>query len=54
MTGSLLLLADAAAEGRSIVLMMLATGGVFLAVIALGELSHLVAARRRTRKTRTL
>jgi hypothetical protein len=37
----------AAEEGRKVVLLMLATGGVFVLVIALGELSHWVAKQRR-------
>ena len=39
----------AAQEGSKVVLIMLATGGVFLCVIALGELSHWVAKQRRSR-----
>jgi hypothetical protein len=39
----------AAEEGRKVVLLMLATGGVFVLVIALGELSHWAAKRRRAR-----
>jgi hypothetical protein len=54
MLASLLVLADAASEGKSIVLMMLATALVFIAVIAIGDLSHVVAARRRAKKTRAL
>ena len=45
----LLLGADAAAEGRKVVLTMLAVGGIFLLVIAVGELSHHVARARRRR-----
>jgi NhaP-type Na+/H+ or K+/H+ antiporter len=37
----------AAAEGSKVVLLMLATGGVFVCVIALGELAHWRAKRRR-------
>ncbi len=37
----------AAEEGRKVVLLMLATGLVFVGVIALGELTHWVARRRR-------
>lgn len=37
----------AAQEGSKVVLLMLCTGGVFLCVIALGELTHWVAKRRR-------
>jgi hypothetical protein len=37
---------SAAAEGRKTILMMLAVGGVFLAVIALGELSRWLRHRR--------
>ncbi len=39
----------AAEEGRKVVLLMLATGGVFVLVIALGELSHWAAKRCRER-----
>lgn len=37
----------AAQEGRKIILVMLATGGVFILVIAVGELSHWAAKQRR-------
>jgi hypothetical protein len=37
----------AAQEGSKVVLLMLCTGGVFLLVIALGELTHWRAKRRR-------
>lgn len=37
----------AAQEGAKVVLIMLATGGVFICVIALGELSHWAAKHRR-------
>jgi hypothetical protein len=37
----------AAQEGAKVVLLMLGTGGVFLCVIALGELAHWRAKRRR-------
>ena len=40
----------AAEEGRKVVLIMLATGGVFVLVIALGELSHWAAKQRRRRQ----
>ena len=43
-------LADAAEEGRNVVLSMLVVGLVFLAVIALGELTHYAGARRRQAK----
>jgi hypothetical protein len=42
-----LLALTAAEEGARVVLMMLATGCVFLAVIAIGELSHWLRQRRR-------
>jgi hypothetical protein len=41
------LLADVAEEGRNIILLMLATGAVFIAVIAIGELSKWARHRRR-------
>lgn len=40
---------SAAQEGSKVVLIMLATGGVFVCVIALGELSHWAAKHRRRR-----
>jgi hypothetical protein len=46
-----LLGADAAEEGKKVVLTMLAAGCVFLLVIAIGELSHHVAAARRRRSS---
>jgi hypothetical protein len=36
----------AAEEGRKVVLTMLATGGIFVLVIAVGELSHWLRHRR--------
>ena len=50
MLAALWLLADAAEEGKDVVLMMLAVGLVFLATIGLGELWHYVGARRRRAK----
>jgi hypothetical protein len=44
---SLLAVETAAQQGRKVVLVMLGTGGVFVCVIALGELSHWVAKQRR-------
>jgi hypothetical protein len=47
MLASMYLLAETAAqEGAKTVEMMLVVGGVFLAVIALGELSHWLRHRR--------
>ncbi len=43
------LLGDAAEEGKKVVLTMLAAGGIFILVIAIGELSHHVAKARRQR-----
>jgi NhaP-type Na+/H+ or K+/H+ antiporter len=40
----------AAQEGSKVVLLMLATGGVFVCVIALGELTHWAAKQRRRRE----
>jgi hypothetical protein len=40
---------SAAQEGKKVVLTMLAVGGIFLLVIAVGELSHHVAKARRRR-----
>jgi hypothetical protein len=44
------LLANAAEEGRRVIIGMLLTGLVFVAVIALGELSRGARARRRRRR----
>jgi hypothetical protein len=44
---SVLAVETAAEQGRKVVLLMLATGLVFVGVIALGELTHWVARRRR-------
>ncbi len=49
MLASLLLLADAAEEGRKVVLSMLVVGLVFIAVIAIGELTHYLAHKRKER-----
>ncbi len=38
---------SAAQEGKKVVLTMLATGGIFLLVIAVGELAHRRGRRRR-------
>jgi hypothetical protein len=45
-TGTALLLLDAAKEGKKVVLGMLATGGVFIGVIALGQLTHWLGSKR--------
>jgi hypothetical protein len=42
----LLAVETAAEEGRKTILVMLAVGGIFLGVIALGELSHWLRHRR--------
>jgi hypothetical protein len=44
------LLADAASEGRSVVIAMLLVGLFIIGVIALGELAHWAGSRRKTRK----
>jgi hypothetical protein len=44
--GLAFILADAATEGRKVVLGMLATGGIFVGVIALGQLTSWVSRRR--------
>lgn len=46
---ALLAVETAAEEGKKTILMMLAVGGIFIAVIVLGELSHWVAKQRRRR-----
>ncbi len=41
------LAADAATEGKKVILAMLVVGLVFISVIAVGELSHHIRSRRR-------
>ncbi len=48
------LLADAAEEGKKVVLSMLVVGLVFVAVVALGDLAHHAAAKRKAAKRRPL
>lgn len=50
MVAALWFLANAAEEGRKVVLSMLVVGLVFIAVIALGELTHYAASRRRAQR----
>ena len=54
MVAVLSLLADAASEGRSVVLSMLVVGLVFISVIALGELTHRLGHKRKAAKKRPL
>ena len=54
MVAVLSLLADAASEGRSVVLSMLVVGLVFISVIALGELTHKLGHKRKAAKRRPL
>jgi hypothetical protein len=44
------MLFDAASEGRNVILGMLVVGLIFLAVIALGELTNYASHRRAERK----
>jgi hypothetical protein len=50
MLAALWFLADAAEEGRKVVLSMLVVGLVFVAVIVVGELAHHTAAKRKASK----
>lgn len=43
---------DIAEEGRNIIIVMLVTGLIFLAVIALGQLSRWLGHRRRAKRPR--
>ena len=54
MLAALSLLADAASEGRSVVLSMLVVGLVFIGVIVLGELTHHLGHKRKAAKKRLL
>jgi hypothetical protein len=44
------LAADAAEEGRKVILSMLVVGLIFIAVIAIGELAHYATAKRKASK----
>jgi hypothetical protein len=44
---NLLAVETAAQQGEKVILMMLAVGGIFIGVIALGELTHWAGKRRR-------
>ena len=48
------LLADAAEEGKNVVLSMLVVGLIFIAVIILGDLTHHAASKRKAAKRRPL
>ena len=50
MTAAFWVLADAAEEGRNVVLSMLVVGLVFLAVIGLGEIVHHAGQKRKRAK----
>ena len=55
MLAALWLVADAAEEGKNVVLSMLVVGLIFVAVVLLGDLSHhLSAKRKRARLNRPL
>lgn len=55
MLASLWFVADAAEEGRKVVLSMLVVGLIFVAVIAIGELIHFLAHKKKARTpSRTL
>jgi hypothetical protein len=45
--GSYAMIADAATEGKHVILGMLIVGLIFISVIALGETSHRLRQRRR-------
>ena len=55
MLASFWFVADAAEEGRKVVLSMLVVGLIFVVVIAIGELTHHLSAKRKARTpSRTL
>jgi hypothetical protein len=54
MLGSIWLLANAAEEGKKVVLSMLVVGLVFVAVILIGDLTHHAASKRKAAKRRPL
>lgn len=54
MAAGLSLVADAASEGRSVVLSMLVVGLIFIGVIALGMLTTYLGHKRQAAKRRTL
>lgn len=53
MTAALWFLANAAEEGRDVVLSMLVVGLIFCGVIAVGEAAHHVAAKRKAQRARS-
>lgn len=54
MAAALWVLADAAEEGRKVVLSMLVTGLVFVAFVVLGDVLRHVGRRRSSKRTRVL
>ena len=48
-----LLLADAATEGKKVITAMLIVGLIFIGVIAIGETTHWLRARRKARRRAT-
>jgi hypothetical protein len=55
MAAAIWVLADAAEEGKKVIIAMLLVGLVFVAVIALGEATHFLAKKRKAAKAaRTL
>ena len=54
MVSAVALVADAASEGRSVVLSMLVVGLIFVGVIALGQLTHHLAHKRKSARRRPL
>ena len=50
MLAALWFVADAASEGRKVVLWMLVVGLIFIGVIALGELTHHLSTKRKASK----
>ena len=48
-----LLLADAASEGKKVITAMLIVGLIFVGVMALGETTHWLRARRKARRRPT-
>jgi hypothetical protein len=51
---SLVVLADAAEEGRKVILSMLVVGLVFVGTIVVGDLLHHFAQKREARRSRVL
>ncbi|MDH4176761.1 MAG: hypothetical protein OEV72_04205 [Thermoleophilia bacterium] len=52
MLATLWVLANAAEEGKNVILSMLVVGLIFIAVIAIGDLAHIAVSRRKAERSK--